>query len=168
MNNVECEYTEGTVSLLLDVSASSSHSPGCALLLMASATHFPSFIPLLATPRAHSSLFMPSTNSFPAHSTCPAPAHSPGHTYSHSHITILSTPLHLPLSIILAASVPWQRFLLLENCSNAHRYRARGAAQFKVYMPCGLCHGCAGHTLRMRDIGNSRSRSAGGEKKSTK
>lgn len=77
-------------------------------------------------------------------------------------------PSFFPLSIILAASVPWQRFLLLENCSNAHRYRARGAAQFKVYMPCGLCHGCAGHTLRMRDIGNSRSRSAGGEKRSTK
>lgn len=97
-----------------------------------------------------------------------SPAHSPGHTYSHSHITILSAPLLLPLSIILAASVPWQRFLLLENCSNAHRYRARGAAQFKVYMLCGLCQSCAGHTWRMRDIGNSRSRSAGGEKRSTK
>lgn len=85
--------------------------------------------------------------------------------FAHYH-TLYSPPS--PLSIILAASVPWQRFLLLENCSNAHRYRARGAAQFKVYMPCGLCHGCAGHTLRMRDIGNSRSRSAGGEKRSTK
>lgn len=141
---------------------------------MASATHFPLPIPLLATPRAHSSLFMPSTNSFSAHSTCPARCFPFSCTFpwpylfAFAHYHTLYSPPSLPLSIILAASVPWQRFLLLENCSNAHRYRARGAAQFKVYMLCGLCQSCAGHTWRMRDIGNSRSRSAGGEKRSTK
>lgn len=134
-------------SHLLDVSPPSSHSLACALcfswpLLPISLHSFLSW-PLLvlilrcSCPLQIHSLRIPLAQLVASHS----PAHSPGHTYSHSHITILSAPLlppH-PLSIILAASVPWQRFLLLENCSNAHRYRARGAAQFKVYMLCGLC-----------------------------
>lgn len=99
MNNVECEYTEGTVSLLLDVSPPSSRSLACALcfswpLLPISLFQFLSWpLPVLilrcsCPPQIHS-LRIPLAQLVASHS----PAHSPGHTYSHSHITILSTPL---------------------------------------------------------------------------
>lgn len=105
----------------------------------------------------------PSSNSSPGHSPCSFFAVHALHKFIpcafHLPSSLLPILLHIPLAIpirirtlpysllpsfpppfiILAASVPWQRFLLLENCSNAHRYRARGAAQFKVYMLCGLC-----------------------------